>query len=1018
MFSLTAAALNNNRLVILLVIVIGLTGIISFQTHPSREDPKITIRTAVVTASLPGMSPQRVENLITRKIEEKVREMAEVEKITSTTSSGQTTVRVELYDRYFDLEPIWQDLRNKMEDVRPELPSGVQGPNVNDSYGEVAMATIALTGEGFTLAEMRAEARELRNKLYTVPGISKISLYGIEPERIFVEINNSRLAQLGLHANDIIAAVTQTNIIAPGGKIEAGISSYTVEPSGNFESLDDIGQVTIELPNEEGQVVYLRDLATIERAYVDPPRSPVFFNGKPAIVLSVQMVDQFDSEEFGHRIKTAISDLESGLPIGYVLDFITFQPKEIKAAVDGVMFNLYQTVSIVLVVVMLFLGWRTGLIVGAMVPLTMLLTLLVMRYVGIELESMSLAALIISLGLLVDNGIVMSEEIGQRIASGQPRFQAVVDTGTSLALPLLSSSLTTIIAFLPLMLAENEAGEYTRSLSLVIAIALLGSWFIAMTVTPLLCHEALPKPKPNNKEEYDGALYDYYYKFLDLILNYRFTFLLIIMLCLGVSLWAMRFVPQSFFPASERSQFQVYIDLPVGSNTYGSIAAAKQMTTWLNDKATNPEIESHIAYVASGGPRFYLGLDPIDPDANRTFLIVNTQSSEQIPEVMQRVQGYALGHMPEARVQVKPMSMGGTEAGLVEYRVVGDDPNQLMQLADEIKAGLRSIDGTVNVKDNWENRLIKIVVDIDQARARRSGTTSEAVASALESTLSGVAVTDYRDGDTLIPIYFRAEGEQRTNIDRFRTLNIAKTGDVPIPLMQIADFEAEVEFAFIQRRNLERVITVSAKHLTMPAVELDAAMQPVLAKLNLGDTHRLEKGGELQASSEAQGALFANMPLAFMAIVLILVAQFNSLRNAVIILGVIPLTLVGVTSALLIMPGANLSFIGILGLLSLAGIIINNAIVLIDRILIELGSGQSLEDAIVAAAIKRLRPIIMTTITTILGLMPLIISRDVLFYDLAVVVSGGLMVGTVLTLGVVPVLFSLFYQNRQKARRL
>jgi len=1009
-------ALNNSMLIVLLVLFAVVAGPSSFITHPSREDPEITIRTALVTALFPGMAPARVEELISQKIEEKVREMPEVDEIKSTSRAGSSVVTVTLQDRYTDLEPIWQDLRNKMEDVKADLPSGTQGPFVNDSYGEVAMATIAMTAEGFSRAEMRQTARDLRNKLYVVPGVSKVELFGVEPERIFVEINNIRVAQLGLSIRSIVDTISKTNVISPGGRIEVGASSITVEPTGNFESIADIGNVPIEIPGQEGQFIYVRDIAEITRAYADPPEHPAYFNGKTTVVLSVQMVDQYDSFQFAKDLKAKVAALEATLPIGYALDFITFQPNEIRAAVAGVVSNLYQTVAIVLVVVVLFLGWRTGLIVGAMVPLTMLVTLLVMRYVGIELERMSLASLIIALGLLVDNGIVIAEEIGRRMAIGEERRQAAIATGEAMATPLLASSLTTIFAFLPLMLSQNAAGEYMRSLSLVIAIALISSWFIAMTVTPLFCSWGLKTPEPIDEDAaYDTKFYRLYRGFLGFIMRFRLPFLAATIGLLVAAVWGLQFVPKIFFPASDRVQLQVYIDLPVGSNTYGSRDATLKLSRWLSDKTANPEIDSHVAYVADGGPRFYLGLNPIDPDPHRAFMIVNVTSGDQVATVGPRIQRYAIENIPEARISVKPMSMGSTEAGLVEYRITGPDSQVLYTAAQKLEQILRDIEGTVNIQNDWENRLIKVIVKVDQNRARRAGVTSESVAGALNALLSGVAITDYREGDTVIPIYLRSEADARTNIDRLRTLNIAISDERPVPLIQVADLTGVSEFSMIQRRDLERVVTVSGKHRDQSAAWLDGVVSAQLDTLELPEGYRVEKGGEIEGSADAQKALFANMPLAFALIVIVLVGQFNSFRKPAIILSVIPLVMTGVTLALLIMPGANFSFVAILGLLSLAGIIINNAIVLIDRIDIERADGLPLDEAILAASTKRLRPIVMTTVTTVFGLLPIILSRDVLFYDLAVVVSGGLLLGTVLTLGVVPVLYSLFF-SRAAAR--
>jgi len=996
-------------LVLMIVIIIVLAGPISFLSHPSREDPEITIRTALVTATFQGMSPQRMEDLVTRKLEEKIREMPEVKDIISTTRSGQATIRVVLYDKYYDLAPIWQSLRNKMTDVKSQLPDGTRGPFINDNYGDVAMATIAVTAEGFSLAEMREKARDMRNRLYSVAGVSKIELYGIEPERIFIEVNNIRLAQLGLSPQFLVDSIGQTNIISPGGRIEAGTTSLTLEITGNFDTLEDIGQVTVQLPDKPGQLVYMRDIATISRAYEDPPKSPAYFNGDPAIIVSVQMVDAYDSFKFADDLKAKLTVLENALPIGYQLRLVTFQPNEIAAAVNGVMNNLYQTIAIVLAIVMIFLGWRTGLIVGVMVPLTMLLSLLVMRYVGIELEKMSLATLIISLGLLVDNGIVIAEEIERRLSVGEERIAAAIETGKSMALPLLVSSLTTIFAFMPLMLADSVAGEYTRSISLVIAISLLGSWLLAMTATPLFCVWFIKKKEPVDEAvAFDTRFYRSYRTLLSYVL--RYLFLVAVIGTLFVSGWALKFVPKIFFPASDRTQIQVYLDLPVGANTYGTIAASKVLTAWLGDKKQNPEITSFVSYVANGGPRFYLGLEPIDPDPNRAFMIVNVDGFSNVAPMMQRIQAFANGNIPEARVQVKPMSQGGSEAGKVEYRIIGEDADVLVAAARRLEARIRTIPGTINIRDDWENRLIKLIVKVDQSRARRAGVTSKSIATALESILSGSIVTDFREGDTIIPVYLRAEGDVRTNIDRLRTLNIATIEGTPVPLLQVADFDGEAEFSMIQRRNLERVVTVSAKHSIKSAAELDALISPGLDKLNLPDGYDVEKGGEIADSSDAQSSLFANMPLAIALIILVLVGQFNSYRKPLIILSVIPLTLIGVTLGLLIMPGAAFGFFAILGLLALAGIIINNAIVLIDRIDREIDNGLEAYDAILAASAKRLRPILMTTITTIFGLAPIIISRDVLFYDLAIVLSSGLLVGTILTLGVVPVLYSILFR--------
>lgn len=1018
MTGLTAFALNNRTLILTFTLLALIAGPLSFTTHPSREDPKITIRTALVSAKFDGMSPQRMENLITRKIEEKIRQIPEVEHIESTVQNGSTIVRANVYETYSNMDQIWIDLRNKMDDLKSDLPDGTQGPFVNDDYGEVAMATIAMTAEGFSLSEMREAARQLRNRLYTVSGVREITLFGVEPERIFIEFDNIRLVQFGIAPQDIVNAVNQQNIILPGGQIQANGQSFYVEPTGNFKTVEEIANVPISIPDKEGQVIYLKDLAKISRGYADPPSAPVFYNGKPAIVISVSMIDQFDSFEFAEKLKTRVSALGQTLPIGYELSYVTFQPDDIRTAVDGVMNNLYQTIAIVLVVVMLFLGWRTGLLVGAMVPLVMLLSILIMRFIGIELERMSLATLIISLGLLVDNGIVIAEEISRRLQLGEERLNAVKEAGREMALPLLSSSLTTVFAFMPLMLADSTAGEYTRSISLVIAISLLGSWVIAMTAMPVFCFWFLkPGAAIDEAGYYDRPFYKLYQGFLNLILSQRILFLFIVVLSLFGSIYLFRFVPKVFFPASERTQLQILIDAPVGSNSYATLEAIQPLSEWLMDKSVNPAVVNHIAYVANGGPRFYLGLNPIDPDPFRAYMIANVKEPEDITPLLERVRAFGLESMPGVRVTPKPMSMGPGEAGLVEYRIVGPDATVIKGVSDKIMTAMRGIEGTRNIQDNWENLTVKIIVEIDQARARRVGVTSEQVANALNANLAGTSITGYREGDQTIPVILREQGTARKNIDRLRTLNIARYDGTPIPLLQIASFRGEPEYSLIQRRDLERYVKVSAVNKSMTAAELDAALSPALADIEAGlpTGYRIEKGGELEESSKAQGALFAYMPLAFALILLVLVAQFDSYKRPLIIVLTIPLVMIGVALTLLVAPGANFGFMAILGLLALAGIVLNNAIVLIDRIEIERAAGAGVRAAIITASITRLKPIMMTTATTAVGLLPLILSRDVLFYDLALVIAGGMIVGTVLTLGVVPVLYSLFFARDEKA---
>lgn len=1012
---LTRLALRNRALTLAALLVAIVMGGLSLLTHPSREDPQITIRDASVLARYPGMSANRVEDLITSKIEEKVREISEIDDIVSISTTGQSLVKITVADDYKNMEPIWADLRNKMDDVVAELPSGTVGPIVEDDKGNVAFATIAITADGFSNAEMYEVAKEYRRLIYAhVDGVRKVELYGVEDQRIYVEFDNVRIARMGLSADSIRSAISQQNVILPGGRIEAEGMTFTIEPSGDFGEIDEIRQISLAVPGSSAPV-YLADIAEITPGYQEPPSKPVFWDGQPAIVVAISMVDQFDANAFANKLGAVTARFEKSLPVGFVLDRVTWQAHEISSAVLGVFNNLWQTILIVLVVVIAFLGLRTGLIVGAMVPIVMVVATIVMRLSGIELERMSLASLIIALGLLVDNGIVIAEDLQNRLQRGEERISAAIATGESMTVPLLAATLTTVLAFMPLMLAPGGAGEYTRSISLVIAIALITSWVVALTVLILFCVWFLRSGEPIDEDVvYDKPIYNFYRGFLSTCLKWRYVTLAVAAGSLLAGIGLFEFVSKTFFPNSERTQLQIIVELPQGHNTWATRAVTKKIETWLHNKKENPEVESVITYIADGGPRFYLALSPVDGTPNTAYMLVNVKKPEDVRELQIKVRHFTADAIPEAEIYPKPMSMGPNEAGLVEYRIAGPDEKVLKNASDQLQLALRRIPSTVDITDDWKNPTVTIRAVVDQDAARRAGITSQDIANALNSQLSGAEVTDYRVGDLSIPVVFRTREDQRTHLNRLSSLNIAVTGSSPVTLEQVARLVPDPGFSKVKRRDLERVITVSAKSRTKTAVELDSLMKPEIESLerSLPVGYRVERGGEIEKSGDAQERLFANVPLAFALMILVLIWQFDSFRKPLIIALTIPLVLFGVALSLIVMPGANFSFMGILGLLALAGIVINNAIVLIDRIDIEREAGRPMREALIEAGVRRFQPIVMTTCTTAMGLMPIIISHDVLFYDLAVVIAGGLIVGTVLTLVVVPCLYAIMFRDK------
>lgn len=1011
--NLTRLALENSRVTILAILFIAGSGIASFLSYPSAEDPTIVVRNVGVTAYYPGMSAERVEALLTEPIESAMREIAEIDEIKSTSKTGETLVDVSIHDWVDSLDPVIQRIRNKANDLAKSLPAGASGPFVNDEKGLTAIATIALWADGFDLTEMRDVAWDVRKRLYTLSGVRKVELYGVQDERIYLDFVPSRLAESGVSPQQVFGALAQQNIIEPGGEIGAGGRNVLIEPSGDLGSVDELEDVVFLVPGSD-RVVRLDEIVEIRRDFVDPPKLPAFFNDRAAIILSVSTAEGVNNIAFGKDLRRLLQEIQQELPIGYVLDFATFQPDLIEAAVGGALSNVYQTLAIVLAVVMLFLGLRTGLIVGSFVPLTMLLGVVVMGAFDIELQRMSIAATIIALGLLVDNGIVVAEDIRVRLEGGAERQQAAIESGRTLAIPLLTSSLTTVMAFMPMLLLQGGAGEYVRSLSQVVSILLLASWLLSITVTPAMCAWFIrpPKSRITADPDYSGRVYAVYRSLLSMVMRFRLTFIGVLIALLFGSIQTLGFLKTEFFPLGDRNQFLVYMDFEAGTDPRHVVSELRKLTGWLADEKMNPEVESHVSYVGFSGPRFFLALGPVDPDPHRAFTLITTRSFDDVAPLIERVNAFLDTRIPAARSDAKQMWFGSTEPGVVEIRLVGPDPDILAGAAETVMQAFHGVPGTVGIKQDWENRILKLTVDVDQLRAKRAGVTSKDVASALEATFAGIAISDFREDDKVIPIVVRGDENTRFSMAGLQRVQVfSKANGEYVSLGQVARARAEWVFGRIKRENQQRTLTVQARNPALPAPKLLAAVRPALDGLDLPAGSHWELGGEIADQSEANGRLFGLLPLMLGGIATLLIGQFNSFRRGGIILLTIPLILIGGVLGLVVMR-APYGFMVLLGFFSLAGILINNGIVLIDRIEAERAKGLAPYDAVVTACLARLRPILMTTLTTVLGLVPLILFGGALFYGMASVIAFGLIVATVLTLGFVPVLYTLFFRIR------
>lgn len=1016
--SLTRIALEKDRITLAVLLCLLVAGLLAYGRMPRAEDPGFTIRTAVVITQYPGASPHRMELLVTDKIEKRIQEMPEVKDIRSDSSTGVSVISVDLEDEYANVRPIWDKLRRKVQDAQRELPEGVIGPFVNDEYGDVFGIIVSITGDGFSFRELEDIADTMREEVLLLPEVAKVDIYGAQEERIFVEYDNARLSELGLSPESLQSTLQAQNIIFPGGDISTGEERIALEPSGNFESVAELRRAVINIPDSD-EYAYLGDIASVRRGYVDPAESLMHTSGIPSLGLAISMKEGGNIIRLGEMVKATVERARGEFPAGVEFDFIQFQPDAVQKKIDDFQVNLFQAVAIVAGVMLVTLGLRTGLVVASLVPTAMIGAFFVMSQFGIGLNQMSLAALIIALGLLVDNGIVMSESILVRAGRGEDLRSAAIASGDELKTPLLISSLTTAAAFLPIYLAEGNMGEYTAALFQVVTITLLVSWVVALTVIPLLCARFLKvEPAAEGHDALDSPFYHRYRAILIALLHHRKAAILGTIVLFFLAVQGLGFVPALFVPANDRPTFSAELELPIGSPIERTEAVVKEIEGFVQDELlVNDErsrgITNWASFIGNGGPRYILSYGPQETEPSYAYMLLNASDRPAVDELIPKIEKFALDNFPDLQPTIRPLELGAPSWPPVAVRIIGRDPTKVFEIVDEVKAKIAAIPGTRLITDDWGAQSKKIGVKIDEARALRAGVTNRDIALSLQSFLSGLDSTEYREDDKLIPVTLRSVAGDRDDIDRIESINVfSQQAGSYVPLGQVADLKVVWEPAKIKRRNRFQTVTVEAGvDPGTTATQVNEQLIPWLTEQSVHwpSGYSWELGGEAESSTEANEAIGEQLPTAGLLIILLLVGQFNSFRKAGIILLTIPLGLIGVVIGLLVMR-SYFGFFTLLGLISLAGVVINNGIVLLDRIRIEIDSGRSPAEAVVRSAMERLRPILLTTATTVLGLIPLYLGGGPLWEPLAVAIMFGLLFATVLTLGFVPVLYSAFYR--------
>jgi multidrug efflux pump subunit AcrB len=1004
---LTRFGLNKGRLTVLVMIGLIIQGLITYSGLPKRENPAITIRSAIVTAQFPGMSPERMEELIVTPIERAAREIGEVEDIKTLISTGFTKIELIVYDSIpkENIDQVFQDIRNKMGDIASDLPEGTIGPNVNTNFGDVSIATIAVTGDGFSYRELKDSADDLREDLYKLNGISKVTIFGEQEERIWLELDSRKLASVGVQINQVLSDLQAQNVILPAGELDSEGTTLILEANGDLDSVEAIGNVLTKVQGLSG-FVRLRDLMTVRRGYKEPHDKPVYFNGQPAVILAAEMTNSQDIQKIGIELKERVETYELTQPIGISYSFSTFQEAAVTESINAALINVLQTFAVVVLVMMVFLGLRTALIIACIVPFTLMLALMGMSQMEVDLHQISIAAVIISLGLLVDNGLVVVEDIQGRVKKGIPVKDAAIGAGGQFFVPLAIASITTIAAFTPMFILEGVEGEFAFSLGAVVALMLLGSWITAHYILPFLC-VVLLKPEKDETPQEPNRLVRVYTGLITRLLPFGIPIILFAYFTVFLSTNVFGLLKSEMFPLSERSEYMIYLDMPKGTAISRTEEEALAVEQWLHNKDENPEVYNTTVYVGDGGPRFNLTLSPADTNPSSAFILINTKDAAGAITASERAKRYLIENHPSARFKMKRLSMGGGESGIVEIKLNGPTLDHLLTLAKEVEASFSTVPGISQNENDWGNKSLKIVIDIAQNKAREFGVTSEEISDVMDTYFSGTSYSTYREGTESIPIVLRASESFRDSLEDLANLSIPAGGSI-IALNQVATFRPQLEYSQFRRENQERQIIISGKSDTLDASTIESIIKPTLDSLDLSGGYSLSIGGETESSADTNAKLAAGLPLGLTIMLLALMFQFNSARRVILTFMTIPLIVTGAPLALYI-SNQPMSFFAILGLISLMGIIINNAIVLIDQIDID-RSTMELRQAIISAAGKRVTPIILTSLTTILGLLPMAISGGALFEPMATLMIGGLLLSSTMSLFFVPSAYYLFFR--------
>ncbi|MDF1670688.1 MAG: efflux RND transporter permease subunit [Roseovarius sp.] len=1012
--SLAAGSISRPVTIWLAIIFCVLGGLWGLSTVGRLEDPSFTLKTALVFIPYPGATAEEVEEQVSEVVEGALQQMKQLDRIESKSTPGMSQITVEIEDTYGpdEMPQVWDEMRRRLSDIRGELPDAARDPIINDDFGDVYGMFYAVTAKGYSPSEQREIARFLRRGLVSVDGVAKVEIQGLTEEEITVAVPSSRISSLGLPPNQILAAISDENRVFSNGEITEGPARLNVSVPQGYATVAGIEALRLGAPGEVGQIS-IADIAHVTRGETEQPGQIIRHNGERAFTLGVSALTDRNVVEVGGGVEERMGVLIAQLPTGVKVAPIYEQHKVVDTAVSNFLIGLGQSVAIVVGALMLTMGWRAGIVVGATLALTVLATIFFMSVFGIQMERISLGALIIAMGMLVDNAIVITEGMVIGMARGKSAEKAASETEAATSIPLLGATVIGIMAFSGIGLSPEATGEFLFSLFAVIGISLLLSWILAVTVTPYLGALILRAPKTASEDPYKGAFYAVYRGILWGALRSRWLVVLAVVGITVASLMAFGQVKQAFFPASTTPLFYVQYQLPQGADIRTTDADMKRLETVLRE---TQDVKDVATLVGRGASRFMLTYTPEQANSGYGQLIVRVEDAATIPALAESLRKSLPPQFPNALVRIEELVFGPPSGADVAVRFSGPNPVVLRALADEAMLIYRDAGTITDPRTDWRQRELTIIPIVDEARMRLAGASRQAIADTIEYGTSGLRVGTLREGDTEVPLILRAPENERDGVERLRDLDVwSLGGGVFVPMSGLVErFEAQLSEALILRRDRERTISaLGGARGDLTADEAFRSVRKEIEAIELPPEYAMEWGGEFESASDAQASLGKQLPLGFLVMLTISILMFNKLRQPLILWLVVPMSVTGMVLGLLF-TGLPFTFTALLGFLSLSGMLMKNAIVLVEEIDAQRANGVEDYKAVMDGSISRLRPVVLAAGTTIFGMLPLL--PDAFFASMAVTIMGGLAFASILTLVLVPVLYALFFRIRPTRR--